>query len=196
MICQNFEHETCFLPSPRFYNLCTPPLHFVELYGVDICFLISWSLKNGWLLWNQTLRHCPTKMFWFYVPIATQQVLWTPWFSQNNLLWISTHIPRLFEKSSMKVLKYLAPPMDVVFIRPHMSKHTIFKGLVVSLHIVTTICCVVMSCSYLKELSIQKNLTFKTHNNKLHFSSSKFLLYLNWTSFTTRYYEAPKENPS
>ena len=35
---------------------------------------------------------------------------------------------------------------------------------VVSLNIVTTICRVVTSHSYLKELSRQNNLTFKTHN--------------------------------
>ena len=50
--------------------------------------------------------------------------------ANTSLLDLSTYTQILREKSSMKVRKYLAPPMDGVFIGPHTSECTSSKTLV------------------------------------------------------------------
>src|SRR5450631_1740478 len=50
--------------------------------------------------------------------------------ANTSLLDLSTYTQILREKSSMKVRKYLAPPMDAVFIGPHTSECTSSKILV------------------------------------------------------------------
>src|SRR5579875_1305659 len=48
----------------------------------------------------------------------------------TSLLVLSTYTHTFLVKSSMKVRKYLPPPMDNVFIGPHTSECTSSKGLV------------------------------------------------------------------
>jgi len=54
-------------------------------------------------------------------------------FSKHSLLALSMYAHTFLEKSSMKVRKYRAPPMDVVFIGPHTSECTISNNLVARL---------------------------------------------------------------
>ena len=81
----------------RFVCFATP--FWWGVYGVGVCFSITWSAKNGSISWKRIPHHCPTETFWFCTPIACLQVPWTLWIYLNNSIWVSTHTTTHFLKS-------------------------------------------------------------------------------------------------
>jgi hypothetical protein len=92
------------------------------------CYNIS---KNGWTPRKQTPHRYSIETPWFCALIVSSRVPWTLWTSQNTpFLNLNTYKHTFFEKWSMKVTTYLALPIDVVLMGPHMLEWTIPKDLV------------------------------------------------------------------
>lgn len=107
------------------------------LYEVDVCFSMPWFFKN------------PSNGLEIYImPLSNQNALILCYDCVStcllNSLNFSKHFPLDFktynhitlEKSSMKVTKLVAPTINVILMRPHMSQYTISKVLVVCIPLV------------------------------------------------------------
>lgn len=101
------------------------------LYGMDVCFSMSWSFKNKS---NALEMYSPVLSNWNALILCSDYV-------STNALNFSKHFPLDFNtynhnfliKLLMKVTKYLVPPIDVVLRGPHTVECTISKGLVACL---------------------------------------------------------------
>lgn len=108
------------------------PLHFVKgLYRVDDCFSISWSFKNHLkALEINSMRLSNRNALISYSNYVFTSALNSLNFSKYYSLDVNVYNHTSLEKYSMKVTKYLAPPMDMVFMGPHTLECIISKGLV------------------------------------------------------------------
>lgn len=105
-----------------------------SLYKVDVCFSILWSFKKCWSplkMYSPLLSNWISSILCFdYVSI---RVLNSLNFLNTSFLDFNIYTHIFLIKSSMKVIKYLAPLMDMVLIEPHTFECIISKGFVVCL---------------------------------------------------------------
>ena len=101
---------------------------------MDVFFSMSWFFKNrlNALNMNSPLLFDQNTLI-LYSDCVSTKALNSLILSIHSYLNFNTYNHTFLKKSSMKVTKYLAPPMDIIFIGLHMSKFTIFNGLVACL---------------------------------------------------------------